>query len=212
MISWITVVSLFLRSLIYRVISVWASAVYAKYVSTPILSVKFPQKISPKETRIPVVHFNSFRFVSHISLFPDLLCSIGLSVSSNFYVWKWYLLISRIRGGIPIFLCSLIYCVTPVWVSVVYAKYAIILDWYRYVSLSPDLLCNICLRKTSWCVNIRLNGYTLHWVSTKNQLTKKPGFPLSAYILLAWGNIDALCNRTETGRRLETTKVKMAEI
>ena len=201
---------MFLFSLIYRVISVWVSAVYAKYVSMPILSVKFLQKISPKETRIPVVHFNSFRLVSHISLFPDLLCNIGLSVGG--LRLKVVSLDFLNKSGIPMFLCSLIYCVIPVWVSVVYTKYAIILDWYRYVSLSPDLLCNICLSITSWCVNIRLNGYTLHWVSTKNQLTKKPGFPLSANILLAWGNIDALCNRTETGRRLETTKVKMAEI
>ena len=36
----------FLCSLIYCVISVWVSAVYAKYVSTPIHPVEFPQKIS----------------------------------------------------------------------------------------------------------------------------------------------------------------------
>ena len=146
-------------------------------------------------------------------LFSLIYCVISVWVSAV-YIWKWYLLISRIRVVSLRFLVPwlILLCKIPVWVSVVYAKYAIILDWYRYVSLSPDLLCNICLSITSWCVNIRLNGYTLHWVSTKNQLTKKPGFPLSAYILLAWGNIDALCNRTETGRRLETTKVKMAEI
>ena len=93
----------------------------------------------------------------------------------------------------------------------VYPKYVIILDWYPYVSLFPDLLCNIGLNVTGWRMNIRFNGYTLHLVSAKNQLTKKPGFPQFVYIILAWGNIDALCNRTETGRRLETTKVKMAE-
>ena len=62
-----------------------------------------------------------------------------------------------------------------------------------------------------------MREYTFEWLYTplsihKNQLTKKPGFPLSPYILLAWGNIDVLCNRTETERRLQTTKVKMAEI
>ena len=211
MISRIRVVSLFLRSLIYCVISVWVSAVYAKYVSTPILSVKFPQKISPKQTRIPVVHFNSFRLVSHISLFPDLLCNIGLTVSG--LRLKVVSLDLPNKSGVRMFLCFLIYCVISVWVSMVYPKYVIILDWYPYVSLFPDLLCNIGLSVTGWHMNIRFNGYTLHLASTKNQLTKKPGFPPSVYIILACGNIDALCNRTETGRRLETTKVKiMAEI
>ena len=109
------------------------------------------------------------------------------------------------------FLCSLIYCVISVRVSAVYTKYVIILDWYPYISLFPDLSCNISLSVTGWRMNIWFNGYTLHRVSTKNQLTKKPGFPLSTSIILAWGNIDALCNRTEMRRRLETTKVKMAE-
>ena len=36
----------FLCSLIYCVLSVGVSAVYAKYVSTPIHPVEFPQKIS----------------------------------------------------------------------------------------------------------------------------------------------------------------------
>ena len=105
-------IPMFLFSLIYHVISVSVSAAYAKYISMPILSVKFLQKISPKETRIPVVHFNSFRLVSHISLFPDLLCNIGLSVGG--LRLKVVSLDFLNKSGIPMFLCSLIYCVIPV--------------------------------------------------------------------------------------------------
>ena len=61
----------------FIVSSVWVSAVYAKYVSTPIHSVFFSTKKSvPKQTRIPVVQVNNFRFIWYpfVSLFPDLLC------------------------------------------------------------------------------------------------------------------------------------------
>ena len=119
---------------------------FTQNVSTPILSVKFPQKISPKQTRIPVVHFNSFRLVSRISLFPDLLCNIGLSVSG--LRLKVVSLDLPNKSGVRMFLCFLIYCVISVWVSMVYPKYVIILDWYPYVSLFPDLLCNIGLTRT----------------------------------------------------------------
>ena len=44
------------------VLLVWVSAVYAKYVSTPIHSVEFPQKKSvPKKNRIPIVYVDNFR-------------------------------------------------------------------------------------------------------------------------------------------------------
>ena len=85
----------------------------------PILSVKFLQKISPKETRITVVHFNSFRLVSHISLFPDLLCNIGLSVSGLHL--KVVSLDFSNKSGIPTFPCSLIYCV----------KYRFECQWFK---------------------------------------------------------------------------------
>ena len=87
----------------------------------------------------------------------------------------------------------------------------IVLVWHPYVSLFPDLLCNIGL-SVSGLRKIRFNAYTLRRISTKNQFTRKPGFPLFALIILTWGNVDVLCNRTETGRRSETTIVKMAEI
>ena len=53
----------FLCSLIYCVISVWVSAVYAKYVSTPIHPSNVHKKSVLKETRIPVVHVNNLRLV-----------------------------------------------------------------------------------------------------------------------------------------------------
>ena len=61
--NWIGIPT-FLCSLIYCVISVWVSAVYAKYVSTPIHPSNFHKKSVAKQTRIPVVHVNNFRLVS----------------------------------------------------------------------------------------------------------------------------------------------------
>ena len=73
-----------------------------------------------------------------------------------------------------------------------------LVDWYPYVYLFPDFLCNIGL-SVSGLRKIRFNAYTLCRISTKNQFTKKPGFPLSMYIILAWGN-----NNGENGRNLRS--------
>ena len=60
----------------------------------------------------------------------------------------------------------------------------IILVWYPYVSLFPDLLCNIGL-SVNGLRKMRFNAYTLRRISTKkNQFLNKPGFPLSALIIL----------------------------
>ena len=74
----------------------------------------------------------------------------------------------------------------------------IILDCYPYVSLFPDLLCNIGLSVSS-LRKIRFNAYTLRRISTKYQFPNKPGFPLSALIILIWYSYvslfpDLLCN------------------
>ena len=61
----------------------------------------------------------------------------------------------------------------------------IILDWYPYVALFPDLLCNIGL-SVSGLRKIRFNAYTPRRISTKNQFPNKPGFPLSTLIILDW--------------------------
>ena len=73
----------FLCSLIYCVISVWVSAVYAKYVSTPIHPVEFPQKNQfPKKPGFPLSTLIILDWYdSYVSLLPDLLCNIGLSIS-----------------------------------------------------------------------------------------------------------------------------------
>ena len=53
----------------------------------------------------------------------------------------------------------------------------IILVWYPYVSLSPDLLCNI-----GWSVSglreIRLNAYTPRRISTEKSVHKQTRIPL----------------------------------
>ena len=64
-------------------ISVWVSAVYVKYVSTPIHPVQFPQKNQfPKKPGFPLSALKTFDWYSYVFLLPDLLCNIGLSVSS----------------------------------------------------------------------------------------------------------------------------------
>ena len=98
----------------FIVLSVWVSAVYAKYVSTPIHSVEFPQK------KIP---------------FPS-------------------------KPGFPL-------------------SALIILVWYPYVSLIPDL----------WCYRFecqRFTQNTFQRLYTRSNFHHKPGFPLSALIILVW--------------------------
>ena len=116
----------------------------------------------------------------YVSLFPDLLCNIGWSVSG----------LRKIRLN----------AYTPRRIStknqfpnkpVFPLPKLIILVWYPYVSLFPDLLCNI-----GWSVSglrkIRLNAYTPRRISTKNQFTNKPGFSLSALMILDGSNVDRL--------------------
>ena len=54
----------------------------------------------------------------------------------------------------------------------------IILDWYPYISLFPDLLCKFGLSVSS-LRKIRFNAYTPRQISTKNQFPNKSGCPLS---------------------------------
>ena len=125
---------------------------------------------------------------SYVSLFPDLLCNIGLSVSGLRKMRLNAYTPSRIstknqfpkKPGFPL-------------------STLIILDWYSYVSLFPDLLCNIGL-SVSGLRKIRFNAYTLRRISTKkkNQFPKKPGFPLSALIILDWSNVDRLLFKKES--------------
>ena len=62
----------------------------------------------------------------------------------------------------------------------------------------PDLLCNIG-SSVSGLRKMRFNTYTPNRISTKNHFPKKPGFPLSALIILVWYPYvslfpDLLCN------------------
>ena len=85
----------------------------------------------------------------------------------------------------------------------------LILDWYPYVYLFPDFLCNIGL-SVSGLRKIRFNAYTLRRIATKYQFPKKPGFLLSALIILDWSNVDLLF-KTERGKiRIMSNKVYLA--
>ena len=123
----------------------------------------------------------------YVSLFPHLLCNIGWSVSGlrkirlNAYTPRRISTKNQFpnKPGFPL-------------------STLIILDWYPYVSLFPDLLCNIGL-SVSGLRKIRFNAYTPRRISTKNQFLNKPGFPLSALIILDWYPYvslfpDLLCN------------------
>ena len=105
---------------------------------------------------------------------PWLLCNIGLSVSG----------LRKIRFN----------AYTPRRIStknqfpnkpVFPLPKLIILVWYPYVSLFPDLLCYRfeCQRFTQ---NTFQRLYTRSNFHKKNQFPHKPGFPLSALIILVW--------------------------
>ena len=137
-----------------------------------------------------VSNLKSIRWIEwypYVSLFPDLLCNIGLSVSG----------LSKMRFN----------AYTPHRISTKNQfpkrprfplSALIILVWYPYLFLFPDLLSNIGL-SVSGLSKMRFNTYTPHRISTKNQFPKKPGFPLSALIILVWYPYvflfpDLLCN------------------
>ena len=52
----------------------------------------------------------------------------------------------------------------------------IILDWYPYVSLFPDLLCNIGL-SVNGLRKMRFNAYTPRRISTKKSVAKENRIP-----------------------------------
>ena len=74
----------------------------------------------------------------------------------------------------------------------------IILHWNPYVSLFPDLLCNIGL-SVSGLRKIRFNAYTPIEFPQKNQFPNKPGFPLSALIILDRSNVNLPLFKKESG-------------
>ena len=123
----------FLCSLIYCVISVWVSAVYAKYVSTPIHPVEFPQKNQfPNKPGFPLSTLIILVWYPYVSLFLDLLCYRFecQRFTQNTFQRLYTLRISTKnqfpnKSGFPLSTLIIldIYCVISVWVSAVYANY-----------------------------------------------------------------------------------------
>ena len=143
------------------------SAVYAKYVSTPIHPVEFPQKNQfPKKPGFPLSALITFDWYSYVFLFPDFLCNIGLSVSGlrkirfNAYTPRRISTKNQFpnKPGFPL-------------------STLIILDWYPYVSLFPDLLCKFGL-SVSGLRKIHFNAYTPRRISTKKTIRKETRLPI----------------------------------
>ena len=143
------------------------SAVYAKYVSTPIHPVKFPQKNQfPNKPGFPLSALIIVVWYRSVSLFPNLLCYRfecqrftqntfqRLYTPSNFHKKNQF----PNKPGFP------------------FSK-LIILDCYPYVSLFPDLLCNIGL-SVSGLRKILFNAYTLRRISTKKSVPKQTRIPV----------------------------------
>ena len=135
----------------------------------------------------------------YVSLFPDLLCKFGLSVSGlrkirfNAYTPCQISTKNQFpnKPGFPF--CTLI-----------------ILDWYPYVSLFPDLLCKFGL-SVSGLRKIRFNTYTPRRIYRKKSVLKEPGFPLSALIILDRSNVDLLLFKKESGKnRIMVNRVCLA--
>ena len=102
----------------------------------------------------------------YVFLVPDLLCNMGLSVSGlrkmrfNAYTPRRISTKNQFpkKPGFPL-------------------STLIILDWYSYVSLFPDLLCNIGL-SVSGLRKIRFNAYTPRRISTKKSVPKETRIPV----------------------------------
>ena len=147
----------------------------------------FTKNQFPKKPGFPLSALIILVWYPYVFLFPDLLCNIGLSVSGlrkmRFNTYTPHRISTKNqfpkKPGFPLYTL-------------------IILVWYPYVFLFPDLLCNIGL-SVSGLRKMRFNTYTPHRISTKNQFPKKPGFPLSALIISVWYPYiflfhDLLCN------------------
>ena len=102
----------------------------------------------------------------YVSLFLDLLCKFGSSVSG----------LRKIHFN----------AYTPLRISTKKSvpkqpgnplSTLIILDWYPYVSLFPDLLCKFGL-SVSGLRKIRFNAYTPRRISTKKSVPKQTRIPI----------------------------------
>ena len=130
-----------------------------------------PHRIStknqfPKKPGFPLSALIILIWYSYVSLFPDLLCNIGFSVSGlrkigcNAYTLRRISTKYRFpnKPGFPL-------------------STLIILDWYPYVSLFPDLLCKFGL-SVSGLRKIRFNAYTPRRISTKRSVPEETRIPV----------------------------------
>ena len=125
-----------------------------------------PRRIStknkfPNKPGLPLSTLLILDWYPYVSLLTDLLCKFGLSVSGlrkirfNTYTPRRISTKNQFpnKPGFPL-------------------SKLIILVWYPYVSLFPDLLCNIGL-SVSGLRKIRFNAYTPRRISTINQFTRE---------------------------------------
>ena len=146
----------------------------------------FHKKQFPKKPGFPLSALIILVQYPYVSLFTDLLCKIGLSVSGlrkvrfNAYTPRRISTKNHFpkKPGFPL-------------------SALIILVQYPYVSLLTDLLCKIGL-SVSGLRKMRFNAYTPRRISTKNQFPKKPGFSLSVLIILDWSNVDCILFKKES--------------
>ena len=164
------------------------SAVYAKYVSTPIHPVDFPQKNQfPNKPGFPLFKLIILDWYPYVSLFPDLLCNIASSVSVSTPIHPVvYKKQFPNKPGFPLFKLIRFNAHTPRRISTKkqfpnkpgFPLFKlIILDWYPYVSLFPDLLCNIA-SSVSGLRKIRFNAHTPRRFSTKKSVPKQTRIPV----------------------------------
>ena len=120
----------------------------------------------PNKPGFPLSTLIILDWYPYVSLFADLLCKFGLSVSGlhkiRFNTYTPHQISTKNqfpnKPGFPL-------------------STLIILDWYPYISLFADLLCKFGLG-VSGLRKIRFNAYTPHRIFTKNQFPNKPGFPV----------------------------------
>ena len=143
------------------------SAVYTKYVSTPIHHFEFPQKNQfPNKPGFLLSTLIILDWYPYVSPLTDLLCKFSFSVSG----------LRKIRFN----------AYTPCRISTKNhfpnkpgfpLSTLIILDWYPFVSLFPDLLCKFGL-SVSGLRKIHFNAYTPRRISTKKSVLKQARIPI----------------------------------
>ena len=161
------------------VLSVWESAVYARYVLTPTHPVEFPEKNQfPNKPGFPLSALIIVVWYRSVSLFPNLLCYRfecqrftqntfqRLYTPSNFHK-KSIPKQTRIHvvQGNNFRLLSQRFSVSwlvvlSVWESAIYAKYVL------------------------------THTHSVEFPQLKTQFPNKPGFPLSALIILDCSNVN----------------------